>query len=629
MAKHSRTFSPGRNDIYWCPTCNLPLLSLKCSTCQGTGQHIRLSPPADVRLCSSAGRKLLEELFQQNYGWAGFLERRIILLNKIAGLDRRDQVYLDGRHIATLWFDLVSGTYRLDLELEGALLLSDRATQKVVSCNENELKGHLKGKWIDSSALNGLPSEMQEGDHLILKIGRFTGVGVIRNRKGVLSVRVKDVSKEQFKLSNRRPDLEDLIRANQAHLKKIERIALREMGDFFARNRLPVNVSFSGGKDSLAALILTGKIRRKCDTIFINTGLEFPETVDYVHQLCASAGHPLHEISQDGQFFSQVERFGPPAKDYRWCCKTCKLGPLTEYIARSYPEGCVTVEGRRIYESFNRARIGFIESNPYVPGQVTLSPIRNWNALEVMLYIRWNGYRLNPLYEQDYERIGCWLCPASLQSEFERTRKIHPELCRQWDSFLKHWTESQGLEKAFVDMGLWRWKSHPPKIRELAGSAGIDLHPASAPQTKAGLEVVRGRSPCGLEHSIEARLGLPQMHPFAATANALSMIGEVKFSEELGTALVKADGGRITVSAGGHIMIIGPERKAEDLLKKTVLTMARVQMCNRCRICEKNCKRGAIEVKDTIVVDPSRCIRCGKCQRGCIAVERARKLFKA
>jgi predicted RNA-binding protein with PUA domain len=28
------------------------------------------------------------------------------LLNKIAGLDRRDQVILGGRHIATLWFDV-------------------------------------------------------------------------------------------------------------------------------------------------------------------------------------------------------------------------------------------------------------------------------------------------------------------------------------------------------------------------------------------------------------------------------------------------------------------------------------------------------------------------------------------
>ena len=88
--------------------------------------------------------------------------------------------------------------------------------------------------------------------------------------------------------------------------------------------------------------------------------------------------------------FEQVQNFGPPAKDFRWCCKTNKLGPMTSFLEQHYPKGCVTIEGRRIYESFNRSTIKAVERNPYVPSQTTLSPIRNWRALEVMLYIYWN-----------------------------------------------------------------------------------------------------------------------------------------------------------------------------------------------------------------------------------------------
>ncbi|NPV61801.1 MAG: phosphoadenosine phosphosulfate reductase family protein [Methanotrichaceae archaeon] len=626
MDQHSRTFSPGKKDLFWCPACNLPLLSPKCSQCGGSGQRLQLSPPADVRLCSPAGRERLIELFRKHYGWSGFLDRRIILLNKIAGLDRRDQVILDGRNIATIWFDPAASTYRLDLELDGALLLADHAEKKVLSCSP-ELRGHLKGKWIDGSQLETPLTGLEEGDCVILRMGRLTGVGVVRWRNGSPAVRVKDLSREKLRLSSRLPSLSGVIRANQAHLKKIERIALRELDDFLSRNRLPVNVSFSGGKDSLAALILARKVRPECELIFINTGLEFPETVDYVRRLSAAEGLKLHEISGENRFFSQAGRFGPPAKDYRWCCKTNKLGPLTDFIADHYPKGCVTVEGRRIYESFNRARIGFIERNPYVPGQLTLSPIRNWNALEVMLYIHWNGYTPNPLYDQDYERIGCWLCPASLQSEFENTKETHPELYQRWNAFLLQWAKEQGLDRRFVELGFWRWKSHPPKIRELAESAGILLRPAAAAKDEARLEVVWGRSPCGLEHSIEARLSLPEARPFAAVANALNMVGEVKFSEELGTALVKTEKGRVTVSAGGHIMVVAPEREAEELLRQTVKTIARVQMCNACGICEKSCPRGAIKVRDTITVDPRRCTRCGRCERGCIVVDMARKMF--
>ena len=77
-------------------------------------------------------RELLRELFQQNYGYADFLDGRIILLNKIAGIDRRDQVILDGSHIATLWFDITTASHKLDLETAGASLLSRNAKKNIV-----------------------------------------------------------------------------------------------------------------------------------------------------------------------------------------------------------------------------------------------------------------------------------------------------------------------------------------------------------------------------------------------------------------------------------------------------------------------------------------------------------------
>src|SRR5690606_19834891 len=117
------------------------------------------------------------------------------------------------------------------------------------------------------------------------------------------------------------------------------------------------NMSFSGGKDSLASLILAQKLVPRIEVLFINTGLEFPETVQYVRELCSAQKLRLHEIRADSDFFEQVKSFGPPAKDYRWCCKSNKLGPMTAYLARQYPRGCVTIEGRRIYESFNRSTI--------------------------------------------------------------------------------------------------------------------------------------------------------------------------------------------------------------------------------------------------------------------------------
>ncbi len=629
MRNISRTFSPGNNELFWCQNCNLPLLSESCSYCKSTGKKIRLSPPADVRLCSAAGRELLKSLFSKNYGFEGFLENRIILFNKIAGIDRRDQVILDGYHIATLWFDISTASYRLDLELEGAALLVEKAKKGIVVCRDNFLKGHIKGKWLPQDQIENRLEDLGEGDSVILKIGKFAGVGVVRRRKdGSRSIRIKDVTREDFHLNGRQATLDEAVLANLDHFKGLEKEALRELKDYLSRSRLPVNVSFSGGKDSLAAVCLCRKVKPQVDVLFINTGLEFPETVTYVREFCHKHKLRLQEIRGEDSFFEQVKSFGPPAKDFRWCCKTNKLGPMTSFIQKRYPRGCVTIEGRRIYESFNRALIKAVERNPYVPRQTTLAPIRNWRALEVMLYIRWNKLDQNPLYEQDFERIGCWLCPSSLQSEFAHLNGSHPHLYEHWTSCLEEWAKENGLENRYVDWGFWRWRRHPPKMQELAKAHHIDLNIESKDGRKIALEVVRGRSPCGLDYSIEANLSTPQNHAFSAVAGTLSLLGEVKYAEDLGAAVINTKAGRVTAFASGHLLIVAPQKEAEELLAKSCETILRAQMCTGCKICEKNCPRGAIAVKETIIIDGRKCNRCGKCAVGCIAADHAAKILR-
>ena len=623
-----KTFTPGKSELFWCDQCNLPLLSDECSACKSPGRKIEISPPGDIRLCSERGRDILLKLFDEVYGCSDFLEGRIILLNKIAGLDRRDQVILDGRHIATLWFDVPSESFRLDLEPWGAALLANRANKGLVTCDERALKGHIKGKWLAEEAIIRGPARLQEGDNLVLRIGKFSAVGVARQRAdGRISIRIKDVTKSSFIHSEKRPAIQDAVAANVNQLKALEKAALSEIKSYLSRNRLPVNVSFSGGKDSLACLCLAEKVISRPEILFINTGLEFPETVNYVREIAESRKLRLKEIKAESSFFEQVEIFGPPAKDYRWCCKTNKLGPMTDFLKRNYPKGCVTIEGRRIYESFNRSTIGSVERNPYVPGQTTLAPIRSWRALEVMFYIYWKDIEPNPLYQEDFERIGCWLCPAALQSEFAALKATHPMLYQRWKAWLYDWAGENNLDHRYIDWGFWRWKKHPPKIRELATEHNIDLVLGISGRDEVQLRAVRGRSPCGLEYSIEATLSSPQNHPFASVAGALPILGEVKYAEELGAAVVETDKGRISVFANGQIMIIAGKDEAEELLQSVCRTILRSQFCTRCKICEKNCPRGAISVSDAISIDGNKCDRCQKCAKGCIADERARRIM--
>ena len=127
----------------------------------------------------------------------------------------------------------------------------------------------------------------------------------------------------------------------------------------------------------------------------------------------------------------------------------------------------MTVQGNRWYESWNRADLEVTSQNPHNPLQLNISPIRNWRALEVYLYLWWRGIAFNPLYDKGIERIGCYLCPSMLEEEYECVRSMHPELTARWDQFLEGWAARKGLPPEYFRWGLWRWKDLPPKMNAL------------------------------------------------------------------------------------------------------------------------------------------------------------------
>ncbi|HKL97402.1 MAG TPA: aminotransferase class V-fold PLP-dependent enzyme, partial [Methanocorpusculum sp.] len=178
-------------------------------------------------------------------------------------------------------------------------------------------------------------------------------------------------------------------------------------------------------------------------------------------------------IQKGGDFWQAVEKAGPPGKDHRWCCKLLKLNPLKVHLADIGE--CLTVQGNRWYESWSRASLEALSQNPTNPLQLNLSPIRSWRALDVFFYLWLRELPYNSLYERGYERIGCYLCPAMLESELETLRVTHPQMAERWDEFLLKWAEERGLPSEFVTWGLWRWKELPPKMQELVKNANLDL----------------------------------------------------------------------------------------------------------------------------------------------------------
>ena len=446
---------PVKKILYWCDHCNVPLIGQGCA-CGQDGRKIRLLQPYDVRPALAADTALINKLIHERFGSVPL--PKILLLNKTGGTDRADLVIINGDRFGWLTFDPVARKFSLDLAPEALPYVIPYATRSIIDLENHttisKIPGRIGGKRLP------LKKKVQDGMVIVAYRNKY-GTGMVRDGY----IKIKELVAVEHKTPPD-PDWDVAIEKNRYHLKNLERNAIRTVRHHL-HDRPTINVSFSGGKDSTAVLHLARKAG-VTKAFFIDTGIEFPETIEFVKT------QGVENIPPVADFWQAVEKAGPPGKDHRWCCKLLKLRPLKLYLATIGP--CVTVQGNRWYESWNRADLEETSQNPDNPLQLNISPIRNWRALEVFLYIWWQKLPLNPLYDKGIERIGCYPCPSMLESEYEVLKFLHPEFVRRWNGVLERWATEKGLPEEYCSWGLWRWKGLPPKMRELCSSKGIALN---------------------------------------------------------------------------------------------------------------------------------------------------------
>ena len=445
-----------QKQLFWCPKCNIPLLAKTCA-CDASSIKIDLQQPFDVRPALKADYDLIVKTMRERFGEKVSLPR-IVVLNKAGGLDRRDLVIANGVRFAWFSFDPVSRKYAFDIEAEALPYLAKDADKGIVRLEDaaDEVpEGRLGGKRITVR-----PQNMDDGV-VIVRYKSKWGTGILKGT----SLKIKELGALPEAKHLPDPDWSEFTAKNAFHIKNMERTAVREIRQNLTL-RPETNCSFSGGKDSTAVWNIAQKAG-VTKAFFIDTGLEFPDTIAFVK------AQNVEFIERAGNFWQAVEKAGPPAKDHRWCCKLLKLNPVKIHLNETGP--CLTVQGNRWYESWNRAELEAVTQNPNNPLQLNISPIRSWRALDVFCYLWLKEIPYNPLYEIGYERIGCYLCPAMLESELETMQRTHHDMAERWDEFLRRWAQERGLPEEFISWGLWRWKELPPKMQELIKERGLDL----------------------------------------------------------------------------------------------------------------------------------------------------------
>ena len=118
----------GKLLLRWCDHCNVPVLEYeKCGKCGAATRHVEMTPPGDARPAFPYNIHLIRDVLDQQFGsGAGILvlpEDKIVLLNKVPGIDRMEEIVVDGEVLGTLRFDMGQG-WRFIMRVNAAQRLS-------------------------------------------------------------------------------------------------------------------------------------------------------------------------------------------------------------------------------------------------------------------------------------------------------------------------------------------------------------------------------------------------------------------------------------------------------------------------------------------------------------------------
>ena len=221
------------------------------------------------------------------------------------------------------------------------------------------------------------------------------------------------------------PSLDKTLKANLELTKLVIERASNILNKFFDGCNTVV-VPLSGGKDSTLCLVVAVKTfgSEKVRAVYVDTGLEFPQTREYVETICSKLGVELTVLRAPLRE-EVVRRQELPTHGNRWCTQI-KIGVLEKYI-QSINGRKLVVVGDRDAESRSRSWRATVRVQNDV---VYVAPIKPWSTAQVQVSLLNLSIPMNPLYELGFYRIGCYICP-SLRSWEYRVILFHSNYFQQ------------------------------------------------------------------------------------------------------------------------------------------------------------------------------------------------------
>jgi 3'-phosphoadenosine 5'-phosphosulfate sulfotransferase (PAPS reductase)/FAD synthetase len=203
-------------------------------------------------------------------------------------------------------------------------------------------------------------------------------------------------------------------------------------------------VNISGGKDSAALAVYMAQEYPQipAEFVFCDTGVELPETYDYLERLEAILGQEIIRLNaldllgmkrKPGRNPFDIwlnEYYGGylPNQSARWCTRVLKIKPFEAYIGSDYAFSYLGIRGDEEREGY----LGKDNKPPKISEKNNIIPVYPFkdddiSIADVKRLLEGNGIGI-PEYYKWRSRSGCYFCFYQQIGEWQGLMENHPEL---------------------------------------------------------------------------------------------------------------------------------------------------------------------------------------------------------
>lgn len=236
--------------------------------------------------------------------------------------------------------------------------------------------------------------------------------------------------------------------------RKIDRAVrlIQSAGRAAEKHQQPLEICYSGGKDSDVILELAKMAGVKYRAIYKNTTIDPPGTIKHVMEMGVEMVRPKEN------FYQLMCRKGFPSRTVRFCCDVLKEYKIHDYTV----VGVRKDESRKRAELYNEPEICRVYNSKDEVHQFV--PIADWTLDDVAEFIRERGIRCAPVYYDadgtfhPERRLGCMCCPVMSSGKRRESFRQYPNMvklyCRAGEIYRRNHPDSPNCEK-FKDVYEW------------------------------------------------------------------------------------------------------------------------------------------------------------------------------